>query len=422
MAEACFYCHKPTGDLPPIPVCEDCRTIQSQATHAAMTDLVPSSSIEELFAAIAKETRDESRCSRRHVRSYYHSMNEWLSVMEELNEDPDFDSPSADCHEATFCVRCATYCAFGLNFMFLCGKALAMSTSASYSILSSLTDSCLDLISGVIIACTAAHSKYTADDYAKYPVGKSRISPVGILVFSILMGCCAIYIILTCINSLVSRELAPPTTSTAVFVMVTTIIVKFCMWLIYAWIGHPITMTLAEDDRNDVFTNALGLFMYWGGARLRWWMDSMGGILLSVFVLVSWGCNALENARMLMGMAAPPDVIRKLTFVAAHHHPLIKAVEKVTAYQLGPMYFAEVYIILRDGISLEAARWVGDSLATRIAKMEDIEQAFVHLDTGSHDKALERILEQGARNGIKYSRDQRGKIVFELCPESETET
>jgi divalent metal cation (Fe/Co/Zn/Cd) transporter len=231
------------------------------------------------------------------------------------------------------------------------------------------------------------------------------------------MSCCAVYIILACVNSLLAHELAPPTTPTAVFVMVATIVVKFFMWIVYTWIGHPITLTLAEDHRNDVLTNSLGLFMYWGGARLKWWMDSTGGILLSLFVLNSWSRNALENAKMLMGQAAPPDIIRNLTYVAAHHHPLIKAVDKVLAYQLGPMYFAEVYIVLRNGISLEAARWVGDTLAKRIVKIGDIEHAYVHLDTPSHDKSLEKILEDGGKSGIKYARDIRGQIVFEAIPE-----
>jgi divalent metal cation (Fe/Co/Zn/Cd) transporter len=271
--------------------------------------------------------------------------------------------------------------------------------------MSSLTDSCLD----IIISCTAANSQFTADDKEKYPVGKSRVSTVGILVFSLLMSCCALYIILACVNSLLVHEKAPPTTPTAVFVMSATIFVKFIMWIVYAWIGHPITRTLADDHRNDVFTNSLGLFMYWGGARLHWWMDSTGGLLLSLFVLNSWAKNALENAKMLMGEAAPADVVRKLTYVAAHHHPLIKAVNRIVAYQLGPMYFAEVDVVLRDGISLEAARWVGDSLTMRLSRIPDIEHVYVHLDTPSHDENLEKILEKGSKSGLNKNNTVREK-------------
>ena len=63
------------------------------------------------------------------------------------------------------------------------GKAFAMSSSSSYTIMSSLADSCLDIITGIIISCTAIYSKTTEEDKIKYPVGKSQISTVGILVF-----------------------------------------------------------------------------------------------------------------------------------------------------------------------------------------------------------------------------------------------
>lgn len=417
MASECYFCHESTtaGE---ITVCDRCRELKPPSvTVETVKNLVPSDCVEELKNEIDKETGDSvSRLEswkRRHVHTYYHSMNDWLEVMEQLNEVPDLSTTTTDREEASFCVRCATYCSFGLNLMLLCGKALAMSTSSSYTIMSSLADSCLDIIGGIIISCTAANSGYTEEDSIRYPAGKSRVSTVGILVFSVLMSCCAIYILFSCCNSLIMHELAPPTTPTAVFVMFMTIFVKFCMWIVYTWIGHPITLTLAEDHRNDVLTNSLGLFMYWGGARLQWWMDSMGGILLSLFVLNSWLQNALENAKMLMGEAAPGDVIRNVTYVAAHHHPLIKEVTRVTAYQLGPMYFTEVYLVLKDGVSFEAARWVGDTLTKRLERVPDIEHAFVHLDTSTHNEDLERILDDGMRNGIRYTRDETGKIVFE---------
>ena len=424
MSLECYFCHQRNA-AGAVPVCEACR--KSKATGVTVEKvkaLVPSHSVEELKLEIDKETEDTGSAlqtwKRRHVHTYYHSMNEWIDVMDQLNEVPDYSVDKDEREEASFCVRCATYCSFGLNLMLLCGKALAMSTSSSYTIMSSLADSCLDIIGGIIISCTAANSGYTEEDKVKYPAGKSRVSTVGILVFSVLMSCCAIYIVFSCLNSLLMHELAPPTTPTAVFVMLMTIFVKFCMWIVYTWIGHPITLTLAEDHRNDVLTNSLGLFMYWGGARLQWWMDSVGGILLSLFVLNSWTQNAIENAKMLMGEAAPADVIRNVTYVAVHHHPLIKEVTKVVAYQLGPMYFAEVYLVLRDGISFEAARWIGETLTMRLERVPDIEHAYVHLDTSTHDEKLAQILDQGMKNGIRYSRDETGNIVFEHISDGET--
>ncbi|OHT11200.1 Metal tolerance protein 4 [Tritrichomonas foetus] len=405
---SCYMCHQGTRNPNQIQLCDNCTLKLKQQTNADNSyssiepenfkRLVPSTSIEEMSVAISRSSSDfndfniKNRHQKHELKNYYHSVNEWINVMDELNQPPDYEDDFEDKNEANFCIRCATYCSFGLNLMLLVGKALAMSTSASYTIMSSLADSCLDIIAGIIISCTAANSKTTDEDRLKYPVGKSRISTVGILVFSVLMSCCAIFIILQCTHSLLNHENAPPTTSTAMFIMVMTITVKFCMWIVYNYLGHPITVTLAEDHRNDVFTNSFGLFMYWGGGHFAWWMDSTGGLLLSLFVLNSWARNALENATMLIGIMAPPDIIRNVTYVSAHHHPLIKSVSKVVAYQIGPSYFAEVHIVVDNKINPEAAFWVADSLAKRLERVEDIEHAYVHLETTNHDRKLQDML------------------------------
>ena len=409
-ASYCFLCHKQAPVAGHYPICESCLRKSEESYDPEIPDynatvqnfkkLVPSKSIEQMSMAISRSSSDLNlfenprKSKNRQVNNYYHSVNEWISVMDELNQPPDYDEEIDDRNEVNYCVRCATYCSFGINFMLLMGKALAMSTSSSYTIMSSLADSCLDIIAGIIISCTAANAKITDEDKLKYPVGKSRISTVGILVFSVLMSCCAIFIMMQCLHSLLAHENAPPTTNTAVFIMLMTIFVKFCMWILYNWIGHPITMTLAEDHRNDVFTNSFGLFMYYGGDHFAWWMDSAGGLMISLFVLHSWSKNAMENAKMLIGEMAPPDIIRNVTYVAAHHHPLIQSVSKVVAYQIGPDYFTEVHVVLQNNVISEAAFWVADSLTKRLERIEGIEHAYVHLETINHDPKLIEKLEE----------------------------
>lgn len=315
------------------------------------------------------------------IKKYYDTVSEWLNQIDELNEMPDYSQELENKNEANFSIRCATYCSFGLNLMLLTGKAIAMSTSSSYTIMSSLADSCLDIIAGFIISYAAANSKTTEEDKLKYPAGKSRVSTVGILVFSVLMSVCALYIIGQCLMALVNHEIAPQTTKTAVCIMVFTIVLKFFMWIVFRWLNHPITNTLADDHRNDVLTNSFGLFMYWGGARLQWWMDSTGGMMISFYILNSWAHNAADMARALMGENAAPEVIRNITYVSAHHHPLIKTVDKVVAYQIGPMCFAEVFITIPDHVPMRVGRYIGDTLQKRLERMEDVEHAFIHVDS-----------------------------------------
>lgn len=199
--------------------------------------------------------------------------------------------------------------------------------------------------------------------------------------------------------SLIEHEPSPPTTHTAIHVMWWTIFTKLAMTIVYSLLDHPITDTLAEDHRNDVLTNSLGLFMYWGGAHFYWWMDSVGGIILSAFVLQSWVQTALENAQMLMGQSAPDELIRSITYVAASHHPLIIGVEQVIAFQVGPNFMAEVHIILPDNLPLRITHHIGETLQLKIERIPEIERAWVHIDTETHNDC-EHVLTMRTSNSI----------------------
>ena len=162
--------------------------------------MVPSSVLEEASLAIANSNPEEVGCSikrkQKAMNNYYTSLNTWIDRMNDLNEVAEQELIQPDANEASFKIRCATYVSFGINICLLVGKAIALSSSTSYTLISSLADSALDIIAGTIISCTAAHSKFTREDLTKYPVGKSRVSTVGILVFSVLMSCAALYIII----------------------------------------------------------------------------------------------------------------------------------------------------------------------------------------------------------------------------------
>ena len=347
--------------------------------------LIPSQTIDECLAAIKDAELDNIGCcpssKQNEKRKYYFDMEEWINEMTELDQINTDNVVEADKNEASPCIQIATYVSFWLNFLLLLAKSAALHSSQSYTIISSLCDSCLDLIAGVIISYTAANSKFSKEDLERFPIGKNRISVVGILVFSILMGCCALYIIIQCITSLAAHERAPPTTHVAMHAMIHTIQIKFIMAIVYRCLHHPITDTLAEDHRNDVLTNSFGLFMYWGGAHFAWWMDSVGGILLSLFVLYNWCQTAVENAKKLIGESGSNELRRSIIYVAACHDPIIISVEKVLVFQVGPQYFTEVHIIVPSETPTWISHDIGEALQMKLERLPDIERAFVHLDT-----------------------------------------
>lgn len=402
----CLNCGMEGSSVCNVSMCHECteamrRRSERRAEFERVQTLIPpiisGEALDEVQLAIANsEERSCCICSKKDKakRQYFESMKDWVDTVGDLSDQLNDGIPH-DKNEASKCVRSATYISFCVNVCLLVAKVFALATSNSYTIISSVTDSALDLIAGIIISLTAANSKFTRADIVDYPVGKTRISTVGILVFSVLMSAAAFFIILQCILSLVAQEIPAKNSLATLIVMGVTVVTKLVMWIVYYITGHPLTRALSEDHRNDVFSNALGLFMYWGSENIAWWMDAAGGILLSCFILFSWISSAVENATMLVGHSAPPELLRLITYVASHHHPDIAGIEQVMAFQFGPAYFCELHIIVHDDISLTSAHWIGESLQLKIERIEGIERAWVHLDVGDHDNN-EHILEMRA--------------------------
>ncbi|XP_052154598.1 metal tolerance protein 6 isoform X2 [Oryza glaberrima] len=86
------------------------------------------------------------------------------------------------------------------NMVLFAAKVYASIRSGSLAIIASTLDSLLDLLSGFILWFTA-FSKKTSNPY-RYPIGKRRMQPLGILVFASVMATLGLQIILESTRSL----------------------------------------------------------------------------------------------------------------------------------------------------------------------------------------------------------------------------
>ena len=139
-------------------------------------------------------------------------------------------------------------------------------------------------------------------------------------------------------------------------------------------------MAYAQDHLNDVLTNSLGLATAILGDRVAWWVDPLGAMLLSIFIMRVWATTALENMRQLVGQSAPQKLLAKLTWLSWNHSPKIAQIDTVRAYTFGQYYFCEVNNVLPRDTPFSEAHDIGESLQNRLERQAEIERAFVHLD------------------------------------------
>lgn len=111
-----------------------------------------------------------------------------------------------------------------------------------------------------------------------------------------------------------------------------------------------------------------------------WWIDPLGGILLSIFVIIQWSQISFEHIRNLTGAAASPEMISVLLYIVMRFAKAIKHITAIHAYHAGDKINVEVDIILDDRLSLKDAHDLGESLQYMLESLPVVERAFVHLD------------------------------------------
>ncbi|TQD90917.1 hypothetical protein C1H46_023520 [Malus baccata] len=136
-----------------------------------------------------------------------------------------------------------------VNLMLFAAKVYASIMSRSLSVITSTLDSLLDLLSGFILWFTANAMKNP--NQFRYPIGKKRMQPVGIIVFASVMATLGLQILLES-----GRQLASKVVGLAAAVL---------------------------------------------AVRFFWWIDPTGAIIIALYTINTWAKTVLDNVCALIG-------------------------------------------------------------------------------------------------------------------------
>jgi hypothetical protein len=101
-------------------------------------------------------------------------------------------------------VTLAIYVNFAANAILLAGKIAVIVSVPSVSVLASLVDALLDFLSTAIVWVTTWLIR--KQDHYRYPVGRRRLEPLGVLVFSVIMITSFVQVALEAIQRLASPD------------------------------------------------------------------------------------------------------------------------------------------------------------------------------------------------------------------------
>jgi hypothetical protein len=182
---------------------------------------------------------------------------------EENLDDPRCDSmpewtPEEETDLTDDVVKVAIYVNFIANAILLILKIIVTVLTSSVSVLAALVDAVLDFLSTAIVWTTTKLIS-TPDEYG-YPVGRRRLEPIGVLVFSVIMITSFFQVAIEGFGRLSDSEHVPIQLGiVAIAIMATTVVIKGLCWVWCRLIKNSGVQALAQDAATDVVFNTFSI-------------------------------------------------------------------------------------------------------------------------------------------------------------------
>ncbi|XP_026391920.1 metal tolerance protein 4-like isoform X1 [Papaver somniferum] len=232
-------------------------------------------------------------------KEYYEKQFATLRSFEEVDSldrfnEIDEDQENEEQRQNERAMRISNY----VNVILLVFKIYATIRSASLAIAASTLDSLLDLMAGGILWFT--HLSMKNINIYKYPIGKLRVQPVGIIIFAAVMATLGFQVLIQAVEQLIKDEPSKKMDSSQLVwlysIMLSATAVKLSLWFYCRSSRNEIVRAYAKDHYFDVVTNVIGLVAAVLGDRFYWWIDPVGAIALAVYTITNWSGTVLENA------------------------------------------------------------------------------------------------------------------------------
>lgn len=280
-------------------------------------------------------------------------------------------------------------CSLVIAFVWWFFALYTVISTRSLAVLASLVDATIDLFAqGVLLGVNWIAESGAVDGI--YPVGVSRLEPVGVIICAVLMTLGSGGVIYESGETLVLEYPDGPDmkfTWPAAIMLAVVVGVKVVIWQIAKRESEKTRNVsleaLALDNFNDILSNFSSLVFASATCvqSWTWWFDPVGGIFISLYIIRSWGLTGVEQATHLVGVQADEDLVQTVRGVAEREAKSSEAVvDMVRAYHFGPKCMVEIKLIMDASTPLQQIRDVSIKLQHHVESIQDCERCFVQVD------------------------------------------
>ncbi|BDA45866.1 Metal tolerance protein 9 [Coccomyxa sp. Obi] len=295
------------------------------------------------------------------------------------------------------------------NWILLAAKLYAFVASRSKSVLASLADSAVDLVSQLVISMAELFMKRAKPH--KYPVGRARLEALGVIGCACIMSIASIEVIqfsgTDLYNGFAKGELPELDVGVVMYAILGGgVVMKILLYMYCRTLKNRSDSmgALAEDHLNDVVSNAGAIVTATIASKVKgaWWVDPLGAIVISLWIISRWIGLTYIQVKKIVGGSAPEEFKGEVKKLADEHHDALN-VDSVKAYHYGSRYNVEMEVILPADMTVAESHDIALELQQKIEAMEDVERAFVHVDYKSRDVPLHKV-ERQMHNQAKKAR------------------
>lgn len=315
----------------------------------------------------------------------YHAMQDThIRRLVQVAGDPTA-SRLGDAQENTdFHIKAAIYISIYGTILVAALQIYAAVTTLSLSLFVTMAESCCEAASNIGLNWIHKKAK-KLNDSPRWPAGAARLGNAGNICFAFTLMAVSLVLIVESIRSFASSEHEPGKFSTPAIVAASAGFGIKLGLAVYCFIfrkhSSQVEM-LWEDNRNDCFEYGLAIFTSAAGAKLSWWVDPAGAMLIAVAIIISWIGTVKSEFLELCGIGASPNLIQEIAFITIRHSPLILKVDTIHAYHWGEDLIVEVDIVMAPDQRLREVHDISQQLQDTLETVEGIGRAFVHVDHG----------------------------------------
>uniref|UniRef100_A0A0N4Z620 ZT_dimer domain-containing protein n=1 Tax=Parastrongyloides trichosuri TaxID=131310 RepID=A0A0N4Z620_PARTI len=250
--------------------------------------------------------------------------------------------------------------------------------SGSYSVISTLVDSSLDLTTGGIIYF--ANEAITNTSSWFYPRGRQRLEILSGIICAVIMGIANCMMILNSIQAIITNSIDINVDKVTVGIMLFGIISKFLLWIVCKSNVTPTSKVLTLDLQNDLLTSIVALCGAYLGTNYWSYADPLGAIIVCSWIVSSWYSALNEQIPLLVGGQIEQHQYSRIINICINHDERIKCLDHLMVYHIGSKVQVEIHAVMDENLPLKVTHDITEGLTHKLKKLDFVERVFIHCD------------------------------------------